>query len=64
MKANPSFTSLLFLVIFTSLFVTGCGQSGVLYLPEQQQQQQQQDNQTPASKQPKQDQQKQQQEEK
>ncbi|ALO40583.1 LPS translocon maturation chaperone LptM [Pseudoalteromonas phenolica] len=60
MKANPSFTSLFFLVIFTSLFVTGCGQSGVLYLPEQQQQ----DNQTPASKQPKQDQQKQQQEEK
>jgi predicted small lipoprotein YifL len=36
MKATFSQTSLFFLVIFTTLILAGCGQSGPLYLPEKQ----------------------------
>ncbi|BBN80087.1 hypothetical protein PA25_00720 [Pseudoalteromonas sp. A25] len=34
MKATLSQSSLFFLVIFTTLILAGCGQSGPLYLPE------------------------------
>ncbi|OHU84588.1 MULTISPECIES: LPS translocon maturation chaperone LptM [Pseudoalteromonas] len=36
MKATLSQSGLLFLLIFTTLILVGCGQSGPLYLPEQQ----------------------------
>ncbi|MBD1582692.1 LPS translocon maturation chaperone LptM [Pseudoalteromonas sp. S16_S37] len=36
MKATLSQSSLFFLVIFTTLILAGCGQSGPLYLPEKQ----------------------------
>jgi predicted small lipoprotein YifL len=50
MKAILSNKSLLFLLLFSCWLVSGCGQSGVLYLPEQPQ-----DNQTQSSKQPEQE---------
>ncbi|CAM4282232.1 LPS translocon maturation chaperone LptM [Pseudoalteromonas byunsanensis] len=37
MKATLSQSGLFFLVIFTTLMLVGCGQSGPLYLPKQQQ---------------------------
>ncbi|WP_261595083.1 LPS translocon maturation chaperone LptM [Pseudoalteromonas holothuriae] len=36
MKATLSQSSLFFFVIFTTLMLAGCGQSGPLYLPDKQ----------------------------